>query len=70
MTKSFGSPVIELDSLKKMTCSSLPKRYLLFVPLIEATERDAAYVEGEPTVPESGLVTKLVLPLSPPKLEL
>ncbi len=35
--------------------------YLLFVPLMDATDKEAVYVDGEPTVAESGLETLLVL---------
>ena len=42
LTKSLGSPDTEFDSVKKITCSPLPRRYLLFVPLMDATESDAA----------------------------
>ena len=59
-----------LDSVKNMICLSLATMYLLFVPLIEATESAPGYVEGEPTVAESGLVTLLVLPPSQPEAEL
>ena len=70
LKKSLGSAVTELDSLKKNTCEPFPNKYLLLVPLIEATDNAGAYVEGEPTVPLSGLVTKFVLPCSPPYPEL
>ena len=56
--------------MKKKTYSSLVPSlatiYSDLVPLIEATDNDAVYVDGEPTVAESGFVVLFVLPFSEP----
>ena len=41
LKKSFGLPFIEFDSLKNKTCSLFATIYLLFLPLMEATDKDA-----------------------------